>query len=183
MSQDPDPNADAGGPSPADGAAALRLTPAAVERERDWVRDRAAVVDLINETRAALGEAFGTSVDPVTEGDYRAEVARVFADGDVAVNAAALVVLLRELDVEGDYPGFVVDEFLGRELAATVASTKGRAYSLLAEATFHYADIHAHGGPDEAAGADDLDAALAAGFQTRLPGWAWTEGDSPFAVD
>ena len=161
----------------------LTLTPAAVERERDWVRDRTAVVELINETRAALGEAFGTDVDPVAEPDYRTEVERVFADGDVAVNAAALVVLLRGLDVEGDYPGFVVDEILGRELAATIASTRGRAYSLLAEATFHYADIQTHGAPEEAAGADDLDAALAAGFQTRLPGWAWTEGDSPFAVE
>ena len=161
----------------------LALTPAAVERERDWVRDRVPVIELINETRTALGEVFGTDVDPVTEADYRAEVERVFADGDVAVNAAALVVLLRELDVEGDYPGFVVDEILGRELAATIASTKGRAYSLLAEATFHYADVHAHGGAEETAGADDLDAALAAGFQTRLPGWAWTEGDSPFAVE
>ncbi|MEF8841933.1 MAG: hypothetical protein V5A62_09960 [Haloarculaceae archaeon] len=161
----------------------LTLTPAAVERERDWVRDRTAVVELINETRAALSEVFDTTVDPVTEADYRTEVERVFADGDVAVNAAALVVLLRGLDVEGDYPGFVVDEILGRELAATIASTKGRAYSLLAEATFHYADVHAHGADDEAAGADDLDAALAAGFQTRLPGWGWTEGDSPFAVE
>ena len=161
----------------------LTLTPDAVERERDWIRERTAVVDLMNETRAALGEAFGTDVEPVSEPDYRAEVERVFADGDVAVNAAALVVLLRGLDVEADYPGFVVDEFLGRELAATIASTRGRAYSLLAEATFHYADIHAHGAPGEAAGADDLDAALAAGFQTRLPGWAWTEGDSPFAVE
>ncbi|PSQ13162.1 hypothetical protein BRC93_00015 [Halobacteriales archaeon QS_5_70_15] len=161
----------------------LAVTPAAVERERDWVRDRTVVVELINETRAALGEAFGTTVDAVTEADYRAEVERVFADGDVAVNAAALVVLLRELDVEGDYPGFVVDEILGRELAATIASTRGRAYSLLAEATFHYADVHAHGDPGEAAGVDDLDAALAAGFQTRLPGWDWTESDSPFAVD
>jgi hypothetical protein len=163
--------------------APLRLTPAAVERERDWVRDRTAVVELINETRATLGEAFETSVDPVTEPDYRAEVERVFADGDVAVNAAALVVLLRELDVEDDYPGFVVDEFLGRELAATVASTRGRTFSLLAEATFHYADLHAHGGPGETAGVDDLDAGLAAGFQTRLPGWDWTEGGSPFAVE
>ena len=181
---DPDPDSGANGsPEPVHDADALRLTPAAVERERDWVRDRTAVVDLINETRAALGEAFGTGVDPVTEPDYRAEVERVFADGDVAVNAAALVVLLRGLDVEGDYPGFVVDEILGRELAATVASTKGRAFSLLAEATFHYADIRTHGAPDETAGADDLDAALAAGFQTRLPGWAWTEDESPFAVE
>ena len=161
----------------------LTLTPAVVARERDWVRDRTAVVELINETREALGAVFETSVEPVSAADYRAEVEHVFADGDVAVNVAALVVLLRELDVEGDYPGFVVDEFLGRELAATIASTRGRTFSLLAEATFHFADVHTHGSADEAAGADDLDAALAAGFQTRLPGWAWTEGGSPFAVE
>ena len=43
-------------------------------------------------------------------------------------------------------------------------------------------------GPAEAAdgdpaGLDDLDAALAAGFQTRLPGWEWRESPSPFAVE
>jgi phosphatidylglycerophosphatase A len=103
----------------------------------------------------------------------------VFADGEVAVNVAAYVGLLRDLDVDGDYPGFVVDEVLGRELAAAIAG--GTPLSLLAQATFHYADVttHSSGG----AGIDDLDAALAAGFQTRLPGWAWRETESPFAVD
>jgi hypothetical protein len=161
----------------------MRLTPAAVEREYERVRDRTAVVELINRVRADLGAAFGTEVDPVTVEAYRAEVDRVFADGDVAVNVAALAGLLRDLDVEGDYPGFVVDEILGRELAGTIASTKGRPFSVLAEATFHVADVGTHGAPEENAGVDDLDAALAAGFQTRLPGWDWTEGDSPFAVE
>jgi hypothetical protein len=105
----------------------------------------------------------------------RAEVAAVFADGDRGVNVAAYVGILRDLDVEGDYPGFVVDERLGRALAATIAG--GDPLGLLAEATFHVADLYTHGGP---AGADDLDAALAAGFQTRLPGWEWREGPSPF---
>jgi len=41
--------------------------------------------------------------------------------------------------------------------------------------------VRTHGAPDEAAGVDDLDAALAAGVQTRLPGWPWTEGGSPFS--
>lgn len=161
----------------------MRVTPAVVADEHEWVRSRDAVVDLVNRVRADLGEAFETSVDPITTEQYRAEVDQVFADGDVAVNVAALVGLLRDLDVEGDYPGFVVDEYLGRELAATIASTKGRPFSMLAEATFHVADVGTHGTPDEPAGADDLDAALAAGFQTRLPGWDWTEGESPFAVD
>jgi hypothetical protein len=122
---------------------------------------------------------FEASVDQVDPPDYREAVATVFADGEVAVNVAAYVALLRGLDVDGDYPGFVVDEVLGRELAAAIAG--GTPLSLLAQATFHYADVttHSAGG----AGIDDLDAALAAGFQTRLPGWAWRESESPFAVD
>ena len=159
----------------------MRLTPAFVAAERDRLRDRApTVVSLLNETRTALGELFGTEVDPVTEKTYRREVDRVFTDGDRAVNVAALAGILRDLDVEGDYPGFVVDELLGRRLASTIAG--GQPLALLAEATFHFADTRTHGGPDDAAGADDLDAALAAGFQTRLPWWSWREGDSPFAV-
>jgi len=159
----------------------MRLTPARVADERDRLRDRAGVVvPLIDDTRDALGGQFDTDVAAVTAAEYRREVDRVFADGDRAVNVAALAGLLRDLDVEGDYPGFVVDELLGRRLASTVAG--GQPLSLLAEATFHFADSRTHGDPEETAGADDLDAALAAGFQTRLPGWDWREGDSPFAV-
>jgi hypothetical protein len=55
-------------------------------------------------------------------------------------------------------------------------------FRLLGEATFHYADVHTHGDAAATAGADDLDAALAAGFQTRLPGWDWTVSESPFEV-
>ena len=159
----------------------MRLTPARVRAERDRLRERAdAVVPLMNETRDALGDLFGTEVAPATEAAYRREVDAVFADGDRAVNVAALCGLLRDLDVEGDYPGFVVDELLGRRLAATLAG--GQPLALLAEATFHFADVHTHGGAGDPAGADDLDAALAAGFQTRLPGWPWREEPSPFAV-
>lgn len=160
----------------------MRLTPESVAAERTWVRDRApVVVPLINETRAILEELFATEVDRVSADQYHAEVDAVFADGDRAVNVAAYVGLLRDLDVTGDYPGFVVDEVLGRELAGTVAG--GQPLALLAEATFHVADVHTHGEAGESAGADDLDAALAAGFQTRLPGWAWRESPSPFAVE
>lgn len=159
----------------------MELTPEVVAEEHAWVRDRESVVGLIDEVRANLGEAFDTRVDSVGHDRYREEVDTVFAEGDRAVNVAALVRLLRELDVEGDYHGFVVDELLGRELAATIAG--GQPLAMLAEATFHYADVHTHGEPDETAGADDLDAALAAGFQTRLPGWNWTDGESPFAVE
>ena len=158
----------------------MELTPATVVAEYEWVRDRApTVVPLINETRDRLAECFGVEVGSVTEDAYRDEVAVVFADGDRGVNVAGYVALLRDLDVTGDYPGFVVDEVLGRELAATVAG--GQPFSLLAQATFHCDDVMTH--TEGVAGADDLDAALAAGFQTRLPGWDWTEGESPFAVD
>ena len=161
----------------------MRLTPARVRAERDRLRDRAdEVVPVINDTRDALGDLFGTDVATVDDAEYRDEVDVIFADGDRAVNVAALCAILRDLDVEGDYPGFVVDELLGRELAATIAGEQPLA--LLAEATFHFADTRTHGedGTD-AAGQDDLDAALAAGFQTRLPGWEWQEGESPFSVE
>ncbi|WP_251330011.1 hypothetical protein [Haloplanus pelagicus] len=158
----------------------MELTPPAVAREREWIHDRTeTVVPLINETRDRLADCFGVEVGHVTPAAYREEVTVVFADGARAVNVAAYVALLRDLDVIDDYPGFVVDEVLGRELAATIAG--GRPFSLLAQATFHFADVFTH--TEGGAGADDLDAALAAGFQTRLPGWEWTERKSPFAVD
>ncbi|MFC3478501.1 hypothetical protein [Halobacterium litoreum] len=157
----------------------MELTPATVVREHEWVRERAdTVVPLVNATRDSLGDAFDTDVAHVTEAQYRDVVDDVFADGDRAVNVAALVGLLRDIDVDGDYPGFVVDELLGRELAAMLAG--GQPRRLLAEATFHFADVTTHG--DGPAGRDDLDAALAAGVQTRLPGWEWTESASPFSV-
>ncbi|GAB3674212.1 hypothetical protein [Halopiger thermotolerans] len=160
----------------------MRLTPDRVAGEREWVRDRAdRVVPIINDVRDELGEVFETDVDHVTERQYRAEVDAVFADGDLAVNVAALVAILRDLDVEGDYPGFVVDELLGRELAATIAGSQP--LRTLGEATFHYADVQVHGRAEENAGVDDLEAALAAGFQERLPGWNWTERESPFSVE
>ncbi|SDZ86208.1 hypothetical protein SAMN04488065_0849 [Haloplanus vescus] len=157
----------------------MELTPARVRDEYDWVHGRApTTVTLIDDTRTRLADAFGVEVGSVTVEAYRDEVDAVFADGDRAVNVAAYVAILRDLDVEGDYPGFVVDEVLGRELAGTIAG--GEPLGLLAQATFHIADVLIHS--DGGAGVDDLDAALAAGFQTRLPGWAWTERDSPFAV-
>jgi hypothetical protein len=157
----------------------MRLTAARVEAERDWIRDRTEIVTIINDVRARLGDLFDVEVSPVSDARYRAEVEAVFADGDVAVNVAAMSILLRDLDVEGDYPGFIVDEVLGRELAATIAG--GQPLSLLAQATFHFADLHTHSAEGKA-GLDDLDAALAGGFQTRLPGWPWVEGESPFSV-
>ena len=157
----------------------MNVTPERVREERAWVADRAdRIAGLINDVRAELGSLFGTDVDEVTPEQVREEVAVVFADGDVAANVAAMVGILRDLDVEGDWPGFVVDELLGRELAGTIAGNQP--LRLLGEATFHYADVHTHGDDSEAAGLDDLDAALAAGFQTRLPGWSWREAENPF---
>lgn len=159
----------------------MNVTRATVTDQREWVHDRTpTVVELINETRASLGDDFGVDVASVTEEQVGNAVEDVFADGDLAVNVAALVALLRGLDVESDYPGFVVDELLGRELAAMIAGEQP--LRLLAEATFHYADTQTHGDSDDPAGIDDLDAALAAGFQTRLPGWPWREQVSPFAI-
>lgn len=164
------------------GMSDFTMTPERVRVERDWVADRAdRIVPLINDVRDELGDIFEADVDAVTEAQYRSAVDDVFADGDLAVNVAALVSVLRELDVEGDYPGFIVDEILGRELAATISGTQP--LRTLGEATFHYADVHVHGPADENAGVDDLEAALAAGFQERLPGWDWTARPSPFRVD
>jgi len=158
----------------------MQLTPDRVDAEYEWVRNRApVVVPLLNDTRRQLGTLFETEVDSVSRDVYKEEVDTVFADGEVAVNIAGYVGLLRELDVENDYPGFIVDEILGRELASTIAG--GQPLALLAQATFHFADIHTHGEDGQNAGVDDLDAALAAGFQTRLPGWEWRERDSPFS--
>ncbi|WP_299263032.1 hypothetical protein [Halorientalis sp.] len=157
----------------------MNVSQSVVADEHEWVRNRApTVVALIDTVRADLCDQFGTEVGTVTLGQYHAAVDEVFANGDLAVNVAALTRLLRDLDVDGDYPGFVVDELLGRELAGMVAGTQP--LRLLGEATFHYADVLTHGDAGDPAGADDLDAALAAGFQTRLPGWEWTESRSPF---
>jgi len=156
----------------------MRITPATVADEHDRIRADDTVPRVINDVRDRLGPLFDVEVDPVDAAAYREEVDAVFADGDRAVNVACLSMLLRDLDCPDDYPGFVVDEFLGRKLASTVAG--GQPLALLAEATFHFADVHVHDG--DTAGADDRRAALAAGFQTRLPGWDWRETESPFAV-
>ncbi|UWG47327.1 Uncharacterized protein HSRCO_1039 [Halanaeroarchaeum sp. HSR-CO] len=156
----------------------MQVTRAVVEREYEWTRARAAtVVPVANEVRRRLGDVFDVDVGDVTVNQYEAAIDEAYADGDRAVNLATMTALLRDLDVEEDYPGFVVDEILGREIAAMIAGEQP--LRMLAEATFHFADVHTH--VDGPAGLDDLDAALAAGVQTRLPGWDWTETD-PFSV-
>jgi hypothetical protein len=156
----------------------MELSPESVARERELLGERAPrVVGLANQVRADLGESFGVDLPDVTERQYERTLEEVFADGALGVNVAALTRLLRELDVTDDYPGFVVDELLGRELAAMLAGQQP--LRLLAEATFHYADVRTD---SAAAGEDDLDAALAAGLQTRAPGWDWRETD-PFSIE
>ena len=126
-----------------------------------------------------MSDVFGATVDPVDPADYRETVGTVSADGETAINVAAHVGLCRDLGVDGDYPGFVVDEVPGREPAAAIAG--GTPLSGLAQVTSHRADVttHSAGG----AGRGDLGAALAAGVQTRLPGWSWRESERPFGVD
>lgn len=159
----------------------IDMTPEEVAATHAWIRDRAPTIrELINRVRSELAHVFETTVDPVSVGDIEREIDVVFDDGDRAVNVATLVVLLRSIHVEDDYPGFVIDELLGRELAGMIAGDQP--FRLLAEATFHYADA-THHTPEARAGRDDLDAALAAGFQTRLPGWPWTAEASPFAIE
>ena len=157
----------------------MNVTPTLVEHEREWILARAdRTVSLINDVRDDLGEVYEADVGRVTRGQYTDEVDAVFADGDLAVNVATLVALLRDLEVDEDYPGFVVDELLGRELAGMLAGDGP--FRVIGESTFHYTDRYVR---DGTAGLDDLDAALAAGFQTRLPGWEWTERESPFRPD
>lgn len=158
----------------------MHVSRADVSAEYEWVRERGeTVVPLANAVRDGLADIFEVEVAPITRDQYEDVVDEVFADGARAVNVATLTALLRDLDVEDDYPGFVVDELLGRELAAIIGGEQP--HRLLAEATFHYADLHSH--TDGPAGEDDLDAALAAGVQTRLPGWQWTETDPYDVVD
>ena len=150
-----------------------------IDETRTWVHDRdRELVSLINRVRTDLGRAFETDVDPVDTAQFNDEVDVVFDDIDRAVNVAALVDLLRRVDVAEDYPGFIIDEVLGRELAGLIAGEQP--LRMLAEATFHYADASVHYEDGTSAGIDDLDAALAAGFQTRLPGWPWRGEPTPF---
>lgn len=159
----------------------MDVTPAAVHRERNRLRENAdRHVGRINNIRDRLGPLFSTTADHVTVETFRTEVDTVFENGDRGANITGLIGLLRTVDVTEDYPGFIVDEILGRELAASIAG--GQPRRLLAEATFHFADVHDES-PTAHAGSDDLEVAIAAGFQTRLPGWDWQDSSSPFAVD
>lgn len=156
----------------------IRVTGAAIAAERDWLRAAAGeYVELINQTRRELAQHFDQEVEDVSAAGFRAEVETVFDAPARAANVTGLIRLARAIDVSGDYPGFVVDEQLGRRLAATIAG--GEPEGTLAEATFHVIDVR-FDRPADVAGADDLGAGIAAGFQTRLPGWEWQSDPSPF---
>ena len=149
---------------------------------RDTVDELDAYVDenlgditaLVNHARDSLGDAFDEDVPEVSADDVRDEFDAVLADDDPALNAAALYRVGVGLEVRNDYAGFVVDEIVGRNLAAVVAGNDPE--RTLAEATFHYIDVHTDEVLGETtAGEDDVLAGLAAGVQTRLPGWDWQE--------
>lgn len=162
----------------------MNFTPERVAAERATWHDRGdVVVPTINALREDFARLFEVDLPTVSEAQYHEAVDEVYADGDRAVNVAALSAILGDLDVQNDYPGFVVDEILGRELAGWIAGEKP--LDVLGEAAFHYTDTVHDGDPDghENAGLDDRDAALAAGFQSRIPGWEWRESPSPFRVE
>lgn len=156
----------------------MNITSATIAEEYRYLTEHVErYVALINDARAALGGEFATDVRPITSEQFLAEVETVFKDADLALNVAAFMAILRTIDTPADHPAFIVDDVLGRRLAATIAGREPR--RTLAAATFHYVDVTQvddHG----PAGQDDLDAAIAAGFQTRLPGWPWQGADRPF---
>lgn len=153
----------------------MRVSRDTVEKLDDYIDENLDdIVALVNDARDRLGDAFGEDVESVSADEVRAEFDEFLDKGDAALNAAALYRVGVGLEVRNDYAGFVVDEIVGRNLAAVVAGNDPD--RTLAEATFHYVDVHTDEVLEETtAGEDDVLAGLAAGVQTRLPGWEWQE--------
>ena len=153
----------------------MRVSRDTVEELDDYIDENLDdIVALVNDARDRLGDAFGEDVESVSADEVRAEFDEFLDNGDAALNAAALYRVGVGLEVRNDYAGFVVDEIVGRNLAAVVAGNDPD--RTLAEATFHYVDVHTDEVLEETtAGEDDVLAGLAAGVQTRLPGWDWQE--------
>ena len=153
----------------------MRVSRDTVEELDDYIEENLNdIVALVNDARDRLGDAFGEDVESVSADEVRAEFDEFLDNGDAALNAAALYRVGVGLEVRNDYAGFVVDEIVGRNLAAVVAGNDPD--RTLAEATFHYVDVHTDEVLEETtAGEDDVLAGLAAGVQTRLPGWDWQE--------
>jgi len=162
----------------------MHITSETVRDEHAWVRDREpVVVPTINDTRERLGRIFETDVDPITPrrtGARSMRCSRTARSRSTSRAASPCFATSTSLATTPDLSStrFSAASWRRRSLGAPL--------SLLAQATFHFVDVHvsedATADGAGAAGADDLDAALAAGFQTRLPGWDWREGESPFAV-
>ncbi len=129
------------------------------------------IVDLINYSREKLGEEFDENVKKADEKNVKKELRKVLENKDLALNIAALYKIGKDLEIKNDYSGIIVDEIIGKNIAATIAESEPK--KTLAEATFHYMDIHYNSGSTE--GEDDLISGIAAGLQTRIKGWKWQE--------
>ncbi|MFB6284532.1 MAG: hypothetical protein ABEK59_11500 [Halobacteria archaeon] len=154
----------------------MKISLDTVEELREFFSDNLEeVTELINFSRDKLGEVFGEEVDLVEPSEVEEEFERLLEDEDLALNLAALYKLGVGIEVSNDYAGFVVDELIGRQIASQIAGADPE--GTLAEATFHYIDVHTGEVLDDSrnAGYDDVMAGLAAGFQSRLPGWSWQE--------
>lgn len=129
------------------------------------------IVDLINYSREKLGEEFDEDVKKIDEEKVEKELKKLLENKDLALNIAALYKIGIDLEIKNDYSGVIVDEIIGKNIAATIAESEPK--KTLAEATFHYMDIHYNSGNTE--GEDDLISGIAAGLQTRIEGWKWQE--------
>lgn len=129
------------------------------------------IVYLINYSREKLGDEFGENVKKVDEKKVKKELETILENKDLALNIAALYKIGKDLEIKNDYSGVIVDEIIGKNIAATIAESEPK--KTLAEATFHYMDIHYNLGQTE--GEDDVISGIAAGLQTRIEGWSWQE--------
>ncbi len=151
----------------------MKISDSTINEFRDFFNENSDdVTELINLSRAKLGDIFNEDVELVGKDDVEDEFLYIMENRDLALNLSALYRIGVDLEVNNDYAGFIVDEIIGRQIASTIAQTEPE--KTLSEATFHYIDIHTHQVLEEGtAGSDDVMAGIAAGLETRLPGWDW----------